>query len=959
MNAGTFYGDNGRELIANLRHNQWDRKLKARKDLHDLKVRRNEILDELEGERMTSHLERQSDLRKAERSASAYEAEVSKLRTLMDEAETKRSLGVQVDVQGIKARLEAAEREAAEKRGHATYLHEQLGDYGPLELKRELEGIEEVLAGGLKGLREEKRRVGSRDVVLNKETGDTIEGAFGGLYGGSVREASSSSATFETQLQGVEDRMFSAGTRGSHRTIQSDEPGHLDAWADVLNYQFRNSPVAMHFVKGGDIESFVKWIKKPEQAELRRRLPHFAHDPEDWGGRVQALVWDYIPSDDLAQAVINGRVSSRQLGKMFADQSFRPAVHGSVVADNIGSSARALGIGKTVNRLYRFIGEMPADRLSRHPFFSSLYKQHAREIYGVKRLSVKDGKFTQADLDDIQRTARKMALNDLKRTLFDISAHSHAAHVMRFMSPFFAAHQESIARWWRIVGDNPAIVRRFTQAFDAPRYLGLVVDENGELVEPGAPISREHRLLLQLPQAFGGDDPTKVQSKWTISENSFNLILQGGLANPGAGPILTVPVEYFAQKYADEKEVARLARVFNPFPPQSPLEAAVPATLKRISAFTYGATGVDPSLGLGIGMREYNAAYSQNVQDLTVDFRLKNGREPNRLETQEIMLRAGRESTTQMLHRVLWNAGSPAPAQARSKYAVVQQGWYKIMKQAQAEGKDFEWAYAQFKSKWGDAYMPLVYSSSNNPANVDPTSGAVAALKRYRGVLDRVDPQLTRAVIGAYNDDLIEADATMGEYSPEARNFLRSEQMQPGSPDTYFNYDDPRTAMEEQMARRGWQKYGELTASLTALAQRQGLNSYMESEQLADIKRAGVAAIRAENWAFDKDYGQFDSTEYERYVEDMRTIVASPALAGDAERTDIQTLGAYLKLRDFFSGLIEQRKAQGLGGPDAQANEPIRAVFTALVGQLVESNTYFESHIFNGLVERDPLLVGA
>jgi hypothetical protein len=482
-----------------------------------------------------------------------------------------------------------------------------------------------------------------------------------------------------------------------------------------------------------------------------------------------------------------------------------------------------------------------------------------------------------------------------------------------------------------------------------------VVDSNtGELVKPGDNSNlTSQKLLLQLPKAWGGDDPTEKQSKWQIGVNSFNLILQSGsITNPGAGPIVAVPTEYLARKYADEPELARVARVFNPFPPTSPMAAALPAWAKRFAAMTYGDFGVDPLFG--IGKDEYNNSYAQNIQDLTVKFMLDNGREPNAAETDELMLKAGRMTNVDMSLRVINALGSPFPANPTSKYAAVQQGWYQISKQGDAEGRDFDWKVAQFKAKWGEAYMPLIYSSSNNEAALTGSPAEVAGIKRYKSILSQVDPKLTRMVIGAYAAD---QGAALNASSPEARAYLKDETMSLGSADTYFSYDEPAKAMEEQMARRGWEKYGELTAALTAQAQSMGLNSYMESDDLMAIKSAGVKTLREENWAFDKDYGNFDQTQFDRYITDMRQIVATPALAKDTERTDIQVLDAYLQLRDMFTGLLAQRDAAGgSADPQAQANADIRQVFTALVGQLVESNTYFEEYMFNGTLERDPLL---
>jgi len=982
INAATMFGKNLGEAARNLKFNQFDRRAAASAELHGLKVRRQEILDELEGDRMVSHFDKAADMTRLQNSIRGHRQALTKLETRLEEAESKHSLGLAAeDRSALRAAIKTKQDLIAEKQGAGNYFAEELGDYGPTELKRELEDLEQHILEGSKALRDPKRHIGMSDVAAQ---GETFPGAFAGQQGMVAREATSSRATFDAQMNGTEDRMFSAMASGSHRTIQSHEAGHLDAWASSLNFQFRNSEAAMHFVKGGDVDGFVHWLRQPEQAALRRRVPHFAHDPEDWGRRIEAVVTDYIPTEELRAAVGSGTVMPKQLAKMFQDPAIRPAVHGRVAADQFGTSHKSLMVGKTLNRLFKHLSETPTDHLSRHPFFNAMYRHHVDDLAQVRKsvAGAEGRKFTEADIADIASAARKNALHDLKRTLFDISAHSHAAHLMRFVSPFFAAHQEVLNRWWRIVGDNPAVLRRFQQVFDTPRALGLVIDENGDPVPVGAPISKNHKLLLQLPAAFGGanTDPDKgivKQSKWQISENSFNLVLANGLTNPGAGPLVTVPADALAKKYASDPDVARLAHIFNPYPPTAAMDDAIAASWKRAMALTYAASqgqdiplvskvpGLQSVVGAahmlditGVGVREYNDRFSQNMQDATTDFIVANGREPNRDEADKIMQDAGHQTGVDLTLRLLNNAGSPFPANPNSKHAAIQMGWYKIQTQARAEGRDYDWMVEQFRNKWGAAYMPLIYSSAQNPANLDPTAASAAAVGRYKGVLERVDPSLSRAVIGMYADQLAQ-DPSMGTYSPEARNFLRTTTMAPGSSDTYYSYDDPKQAMVDQEAARGWRQYSELTGSLTAMAQQMGLNSYRDSDQLTALKRAAVAKLSQENYAWADEYNVHDEGAYERLVDDMRTVVKSPSLSNDPERTDIGTLSTYLKLHDLFSLIWEQRKANGLGGPDSQDGAQVKSMYTQLVMKLVESNTYFEANIYNGLVERDPWLMEA
>ena len=66
-------------------------------------------------------------------------------------------------------------------------------------------------------------------------------------------------------------------------------------------------------------------------------------------------------------------------------------------------------------------------------------------------------------------------------------------------------------------------------------------------------------LCCTVPEAWGGSKTAVdhwikkmgADRYWSVNENGFNLILQGGLMNPGVGPTISVPLEYLVEKYAD------------------------------------------------------------------------------------------------------------------------------------------------------------------------------------------------------------------------------------------------------------------------------------------------------------------------------------------------------------------------------------------------------------------------
>lgn len=65
----------------------------------------------------------------------------------------------------------------------------------------------------------------------------------------------------------------------------------------------------------------------------------------------------------------------------------------------------------------------------------------------------------------------------------------------------------------------------------------------------------------------------------------------------------------------------------------------------------------------------------------------------------------------------------------------------------------------------------------------------------------------------------------------------------------------------------------------------------------------------------------------------------------------------YLAVREVFGRYFDQSMAKGNGGPDAQAQQPVRALFRANVDQMVRSNTMFQAYVYDGIIERDPWLL--
>lgn len=846
----------------------------------------------------------------------------------------------------------------AMQRDQRDYFLANLGD-DPEDLLREQEDLKAFIRMGWSAQKKlvPKRRLGEKDFVVD---GTRYPGSMSGELGAAWRLSTSSGATWDNMGKVGEEAGVNMPTRqGGYRVILGNEDVQPVAWADVLNNQFRQSKLAMWFIKNDDsatednafdvIDDFVAWLNEPEQALLRKRLPHFAHDPEDWGWRIKQMVDDYLPTAELREMVRKGRVTPTQLSRKFADASQRPAVHGATIRENLGEqSHHQLGIGKALSNAFKYLGQLPTDTLSRQPYFNAVYKAEVRRLH---RLRMADANatgsvFTQADIDKITDMARRNALGDLKRTLFDISAHSNAAHAMRFVSPFFAAQQEALMRWWRIVADDPSVLRRFQQGFDIPRHLGLVVDrETGEPVQPGEMPGPGHSIMIQVPEAWGGSNTAlgkwfnEKAAGWTINENSLNLVLQNGLFNPGMGPFVQIPVEAIVLEYAEFEELSRIARLINPYPPESLQALVMPATLRRLDTIIKKEKST-----------EYARMFKINFDDRLTDWKLANGdaREPTQAEMARIEEDARNETNLEAGLRFLQNFFSPAPAAPRSKYEVFRQGWRKIMDQMRAEGRDYDWAIDEFKRKYREAYLPMISSSFRNPGAIPATNEAVAELKRHRKLIDKVDIRFAGAIIGSAGKY-----ESAEDYNDTAAKWLR-DNLHRNSEKTYYTYDDPRAAVVEAAQKRGWNKYSTAMDSLNVLAQAAGFQHYSQSDKLMLLKRRFIDNLREENIYWGEDYDDFNPGEFNAYLDDLRMIVADKGLR---DREDVKKVADYLALRDIFLAELARRdQAGGSASPTAKANQELMGKYRDLVAMLTESNLDFEEYWYNGLLDRDPML---
>ena len=839
----------------------------------------------------------------------------------------------------VRAELESAAEEARSRRD---MLMEQGGNLGIYDDELRLTEVERMLRE--KDFSSLKDGKGIGTGRYKTSAGLDLNDAYGGTEGAMSKIIVENSNVIDSGVKGTETAAteFSLSS-GSWRDVVPSERGHLDTWAHTVNRQIRNSKFAQILLDGGTAEDVLRFMRThPDGKAIVRRMPHHASDQRRWAANMEEVIDNLLPTPELRALAAKRNLTKTDLEQAVPVLEQRPVVNGALADMNIGSGQVSSTMNKTFNKLFHLIAEIPTNAMSRHPLFITFYRREADRLSALYKENglLVDGK---VDLDTINRLedqARKAAENRLRRTLFDTASASDAATTLRYLSPFFAAWQESMSRWGRIVADNPQVIRRFQMAFDAPRNLGLTVDEDGNLLEPGEFPEGNNRILLQLPHAWGGKDTRKAENRTGLSvgEASFNLIFNGGgVLNPGFGPFAQIPTNVLTERFANSKNLEHLSKAVSPYGPTTGvLDPLVPATVKR-AATVYDAWAPWAAKNSA----EFTFMETTILQEKVVDFQLAEGRAPSKTEQRKLEKEAENEAQNMAIWRFVNNAVSPAPANFQGKYEGLRQEYRRFQDEAQAQGKEIGWADEQFRKKYGFEFFVLTRSRSNNPGQVAASNETIEGVKFYGDEMKLVDPKMYRMILGEKNKQ---------GFSTAAYRFLQNEGV--------ISKKDGRDAVSDAIISQGWVEYRKAMTLANGQAAKMGLKSYRDDERLTSFMKLAKDAIGEENPQWYEDLTSFNPSEYDGMLKDMKAVAGMGKLNSDPLRAGgQQALGQYLQAREMVGKVLEQRTAEGGASTiQAEANADLQTFMDMVVSSLMEESLDFERYYYPGIVERDPWL---
>lgn len=795
---------------------------------------------------------------------------------------------------------------------------------------------------------------------LHKEVrveGTVLPPAFGGDRGEYFQKMISSDdslrnlfATNKKMLHGNLMRSFSHS--GKSVSYPQNERLFVDSWHQAINNQIMQDALAVQAVKGASIDDMATWLgRTPAGRAYRKRLGLRYTDNERIAASVYHDVQAYMPDGMIRQAALEGKADVGFLSAA-AERGVRPfEVHSTSLGENLaGSNHMTRSMDRVIDMWFKTVASLPADRMSRHPLFNQLYEGHAQTL--ISQEFKQGAMIAQKDADRIAETARRLALKDTRKLVFDIAHRSDAAHMLRFISPFFAATTEAWQRWARIIADRPQTVGYASNFFHAPISMGWMQDTNGNTIqadgttlvadpETGKMVKRfvpkgERYIMARVPK-FVAEGPVgkalgmDTSKRWMISQDSMNIVTQGDpFFNPGTGPIVAIPVNEFVKDKPSQAELARHLGVL-PFGPTagSPLFGNTPL-------------GRAADLSMPQMVKNFLTAYDttdERYQRIKLHMTQKAAYEHANLGKPMPSAREIANMTRDYwLTSAAWAFTQPAATQRPDEYQFYRDQYNNLRRQDPLSADE------KFLERFGESYFVFAQATSKNKVGAEATKAAVELSKKYENLLG-AHPELGALVIGPEGS---------GPFSPEAYTYQLTHPLSPGGSEMQRTKLSADEAMKENQRRLGWAKFTQLQNAITAQLHAAGFNSFSDpgAEQFKAMKGA-VARLLGEptldgerdnpfyNEDWSEDFNTFDPRKYDRLIPGL-TEIANSDMADNPNRSDLRSLRTYLDGRQVMNEQLAARSAAGgAKSLKARKNRDLAQSWAIFVDGLIEQDTRF------------------
>ena len=767
---------------------------------------------------------------------------------------------------------------------------------------------------------------------------------------------SATKRNYESQIVGKEYRL--------HKFDQNRK-AFVEAYDRTVNYQFKPHLLddtmpqefqmfTQMFWQGRSDVEIIAWLKTRQGSKLEEAMPrHFGKEQniEDWVNAVRTQIDNYVPNTPefalVRQKLAEGKdiswvndivpILNRNYGGVNAGvkaihelEGGRYAefgiVHGAsgAIADAVITRQLIQRATKQIDSWMDSLGTMTVDNLSRSTVFSGVYRNELARLVQTYRRSDGTYRITDVQLKSIENAARRVALDDTRKLLYDLAERTRFGEMVGMLMPFYSAWQEVITRWAGLAVQNPVFVARGARYFQAIKGE----DEEGN-----------SNFVIRMPEGLLGAEIAgqKVFGKLgTLGFTSLKLhpdsisMISAGL--PGFGPIVTIA--------ASESVIAQPSL-------QESMDWLLPyGASEGTSVFHRMWQQVEPTF-----LRRMEGAYfdvperQKMLAQVSIDLAAEYEGLGEKIDTPELekefVDEAIRRTEDILKIRALAGLGVPFAFQVQSPYHAVIEDYRKV-----TEEDGFDAA-----TTWLLANHPELWAITARRTMVQGVASAtLEGDSKYREHKDFADahPEIGDFIIGKIGADDVQFEFNYAVYKSEIAEGRRVRAT-------------PQEIMRKPEENKGWAEWREAKNLVyEELARREqaggsaslGAKANNDLQMLMDRVKLKVAQDNPGWWeAYNETYDQLHQA---KVMDGFRALIKSEDFQ---YRPEIPLLDEYFEAREVIEKELE-RRGNASGEADAyslgyRTNADLEQLWDAVRVKLRNNNDFIE--IFDRYFENDTI----
>ena len=708
------------------------------------------------------------------------------------------------------------------------------------------------------------------------------------------------------------------------------------------------------FWQGRSDAEIIAWLKTRQGSKLEEAMPrHFGKEQniEDWVNAVRTQIDNYVPNTPefalVRQKLAEGKdiswvndivpILNKNYGGVNAGvkaihelEGGRYAefgiVHGAsgAIADAVITRQLIQRATKQIDSWMDSLGTMTVDNLSRSTVFSGVYRNELARLVQTYRRSDGTYRITDVQLKSIENAARRVALDDTRKLLYDLAERTRFGEMVGMLMPFYSAWQEVITRWAGLAVQNPVFVARGARYFQAIKGE----DEEGN-----------SNFVIRMPEGLLGAEIAgqPVFGKLgTLGFTSLKLhpdsisMISAGL--PGFGPIVTIA--------ASESVIAQPSL-------QESMDWLLPyGASEGTGVFHRMWQQVEPTFlrrmeGAYFDVPERQKMLAQVSIDLAAQYE-GNGIKINTPELEKEFVDEAIRRTEDILKiRALAGLGVPFAFQVQSPYHAVIEDYRKV-----TEEDGFDAA-----TTWLLANHPELWAITARRTMVQGVASAtLEGDAKYREHKDFADahPEIGDFIIGKIGADDVQFEFNYAVYKSEIAEGRRVRAT-------------PQEIMRKPEENRGWAEWREAKNLVyEELARREqaggsaslGAKANNDLQMLMDRVKLKVAQDNPGWWeAYNETYDQLHQA---KVMDGFRALIKSEDFQ---YRPEIPLLDEYFEARELIEKELE-RRGNASGEADAyslgyRTNADLEQLWDAVRVKLRNNNDFIE--IFDRYFENDTI----